>query len=138
MPMVIRFGVSMEESLLSRFDALISSKGYASRSEAIRDLVREELVRQEWLEGEEVAGTITFVYDHHTRELAHKLLAVQHDAGRNIIASQHVHLDHHNCLEVLVVKGKPKEVQRLAGRIKAARGVKHCLLSMTTTGKHVP
>ena len=134
--MLIRFGVSMEKSLVDRFDELINAKGYSNRSEALRDLVREEMVRREWLDGEVVAGTITFVYNHHTRELAHKLIGVQHDAVDIIISSQHVHLDHHNCLEVIVVKGKPTEVEKLAARIKAAKGVKHCLLSMTTTGRH--
>lgn len=137
MPMVIRFGVSMEKSLIDRFDALIRAKGYSNRSEALRDLVREELVRQEWHEGAVVAGTITFIYNHHTRELVRKLIAVQHNAGDIIISSQHVHLDHHNCLEVIVVKGTPQKVEKLAARIKATKGVKHCLLSMTTTGKHL-
>jgi len=137
MSSLIRFGVSLDKSLLEAFDALIRSKGYSNRSEALRDLIREELVRREWMEGKVVAGTITFVYDHHTRELTGKITSLQHDAGDIVISTQHVHLDHHNCLEVIVVKGAPKEVEKLASRIKATRGVKHCLLSMTTTGKHL-
>ncbi|MCX8043710.1 MAG: nickel-responsive transcriptional regulator NikR [Desulfobacterota bacterium] len=137
MSSLVRFGVSLDKSLLEAFDALIHNTGDSNRSEALRDLIREELVRREWREGRIVAGAITVVYGHHTRELVQRLISIQHDAGDIIISSQHVHLDHDNCLEVIVVKGTPQAVEALASRIKATRGVKHCLLSMTTTGKHL-
>lgn len=137
MSSLIRFGVSLDKSLLEAFDALIQDKGYSNRSEALRDLIREELVRREWLAGDAVAGTITFVYNHHTRELTGKLTGIQHGHSEIIISTQHIHLDHHNCLEVIVVKGKPKEVEKLAARIRATKGVKHCSLTMATTGRHL-
>jgi len=137
MSSLIRFGVSLDKSLLEAFDALIRDKGYSNRSEALRDLIREEFVRREWLAGDAVAGTITFVYDHHTRELTGKLTGIQHGHSEIIISTQHIHLDHHNCLEVIVVKGKPKEVEKLAARIRSTKGVKHCSLTMATTGRHL-
>src|SRR3989338_4060082 len=104
---VIRFGVSLDEKLLDGFDRLISKKGYTNRSEAIRDLIRDSLVKDEWEEGDkETVGTITLVYDHHTRELTHTLTDLQHHHHKSIISTTHIHLDQHNCLEVLVVKGK--------------------------------
>jgi len=134
---VTRFGVSLSKELLGRFDSLIKEKGYLCRSEAIRDLIRENLIRREWLSGKEVAGAITLVYDHHKRGLAGTLTNVQHDHLKVIISTQHVHLDHNNCLEVMVVKGKPKEVEKLAENLKAVKGVKHGSLTMATTGKEL-
>jgi len=132
---VIRFGMSLAEPLLRQFDQHIKSRNYSNRSEAIRDLIRQELVQQDWATGREVACTITLVYDHHTRELTSNLIRLQHDFQPMILSSQHIHLDHDNCLEVIIVRGRPAEVQKLANRIKATRGVKHCQLTMATTGK---
>ena len=132
---LVRFGVSLEKELLRRLDALRRDKGYTNRSEAIRDLVRKELVKKEWLQGKDVVGAITLVYDHHKRELVNKLTNLQHDFGGMIIASQHIHIDHDNCLEIIAVKGSPKKIKELADRMTAAKGVKHGTLSMTTTGK---
>ena len=87
--------------------------------------------------GEEVAGTITIIYDHHQRELATKLMDIQHDHGKNIISTQHIHLDHHNCMEIIAVRGSAKEAQKLADMLKAVRGVKHSTLGMSSTGKHI-
>lgn len=137
MSQVVRFGVSLEKELLSRFDKLIKEKDYPNRSEAIRDLIRENLVKKEWTEGREVAGAITLVYDHHKRELVNKLTDIQHDFHRLIISTQHIHLDHSNCLEIVVVKGKPGEVERLFQKIRSTKGVKHGSLTMTTTGKGI-
>lgn len=131
-----RFGVSMDEALLSSFDRLIARKGYANRSEAIRDLIRDCLVEEEWQSGEgEVAGTITIVYDHHTNGLSKILNELQHDYHQLIVSTMHVHLDHHHCLEVLVVKGRPQEARTVAERLISVKGVKHGKLSITSTGK---
>ena len=135
MTKLVRFGVSLEEELLSQFDRDIKEKNYPTRSKAIGDLIRESLVKKEWDKGSEVTGAITLVYDHHKRELVNKLMDIQHDFGGVVIASQHVHLDHHNCLEVVIVKGKAAEVDKLSNKLKAVKGVKHGSLSMTTTGK---
>ncbi len=132
-----RFGVSLEKDLLEKFDRLIENKNYTNRSEAFRDLIRQELIKKEWEAGEEVAGTITIIYDHHQRELATKLMDIQHDHGKNIISTQHIHLDHHNCMEIIAVRGSAKEAQKLADMLKAVRGVKHSTLGMSSTGKHI-
>ena len=132
-----RFGVSLEKDLLEKFDRLIENKNYTNRSEAFRDLIRQELIKKEWEADEEVAGTITIIYDHHQRELATKLMDIQHDHGKNIISTQHIHLDHHNCMEIIAVRGSAKEAQKLADMLKAVRGVKHSTLGMSSTGKHI-
>ena len=133
---LVRFGVSLEKDLLEKFDKLIEQKNYTNRSEAFRDLIRQELVKKEWEAGEEVAGTITIIYDHHQRELVTKLMDIQHEHGKNIISTQHIHLDHHNCMEIVAVRGSAKEAQKLADTLKAVRGVKHATLGMSSTGKH--
>jgi CopG family nickel-responsive transcriptional regulator len=132
---LIRFGISLDKELSERFDELIRRKAYTNRSEAIRDLIRQDLVEQEWLHGSEVAGAITLIYNHHKRELLNKITDIQHDFQNSIISAQHIHLDHHNCLEIIAVKGNPTEVQKLASMLKAVKGVKHSTLSMSTTGK---
>jgi CopG family nickel-responsive transcriptional regulator len=131
---IIRFGVSMDSLLLERFDQHIEQRGYGNRSEAIRDLVRETLVREEWEGGDEVVGTITLVYDHHVRELSDKLTDIQHDNFNSVLSSLHIHLDHHNCLEVIVVRDAAAKVQKFADRLIGTRGVKHGKLSATTKG----
>jgi len=132
---VVRFGVSLESDLLKRFDSVIQSKNYSNRSEAIRDLIRESLIQQEWQQDQEVAGAVTLIYDHHKRELTEKLIEIQHRFTDFIMASQHIHLDHHNCLEIIAVKGSPKKVQEIADALRAIKGVKHGTLSMSTTGE---
>ncbi|MDD5084830.1 MAG: nickel-responsive transcriptional regulator NikR [Candidatus Omnitrophica bacterium] len=134
---LIRFGVSLEGSLLDKFDKLIRAKKYTNRSEAIRDLIRHELVKKEWQEGKEVAGAVIFIYNHHHRELLNKITDIQHDFQKLIISTQHIHLDHDNCLEIIAVKGNPLEAQKLADTLKAVKGVKHCTLSMSSTGKEI-
>lgn len=138
MSTLTRFGVSIDSRLIRKFDVLIGRKGYTTRSEAIRDMIRDSLVEEEW-EGEsrETVGTITIVYNHHTRELEHALTDMQHKSYHQIISSLHVHLDAHNCLEVLVVKGKSSEIKKIADRLIGTRGVKHGKLAMTTTGKEL-
>ena len=130
-----RFGVSLEKELIDDFDKHIESRGYKNRSEAIRDLIREDLVKKEWLSDSEVAGAITMNYDHHHRELVNKLMDIQHDFQGLVISTQHVHLDHHTCLEIIAVKGKARTVEKLANQLKAQKGVIHVALSMSTTGK---
>ena len=134
---IVRFGVSLEKKLLDNFDKLSKEKQYPNRSEAIRDLIREELVKREWVEGKEVAGSITLVFDHHKRELMNTLTDIQHDFYQLIISSQHVHLDHDNCLEIIVVRGKPRGVKELADKLRATKGVKYGVLSIATTGEEL-
>ncbi len=131
-----RFGVSMEADLLSRFDSMIEARGYKSRSEAIRDLIRQELVKEEWQDpNAEVVGTITVVYDHHHYELAEALIDIQHKFHEAIICSTHVHLDEHNCLEVVIAKGNSAVLKSIADALISTRGVKHGQLITTTTGR---
>ena len=135
MPQIARFGVSIPNSLLTNFDQLIQQKGYENRSEAIRDLIRDLLVKQEWESNKETVGTITIVYNHHTRQLSEVLTNLQHEFHKAIISTLHVHLDQHNCLEVLVIKGKGNELKKISDRLIGTKGVKHGKLSLTTTGR---
>ncbi len=135
---IIRFGISLDNALLKRFDSLIKRKGYSNRSEAVRDLIRDSLVMEEWESATaETVGTITIVYSHDTRELADTLTDLQHRYLDSIVSSMHIHLDAHNCLEVIVVKGKAKDIKAIADRLIGTKGVKHGKLSVTTTGKHL-
>jgi len=135
---ITRFGISMNASLLKRFDAFMKRHGYANRSEAVRGLVRDRLVQEEWKDdGRETVGTITLIYDHHQRDLSEKLISFQHEGHQIVISALHAHLDHHNCLEVLAVKGSASEIQRMADRLIGTRGVKHGKLVMTSTGKNL-
>jgi CopG family transcriptional regulator, nickel-responsive regulator len=113
MSKLVRFGVSLEDDLLNKFDRHIKQHKYTNRSEAIRDLIREDLVKKEWTENKEVTGAITMVYDHHTRELVTKVLDIQHDHHDCILSTQHIHLDHHNCFEIIVTQGKATEIEKL-------------------------
>jgi CopG family transcriptional regulator, nickel-responsive regulator len=130
---LVRFGVSMEQGLLDRFDALCSDKGYATRSEAIRDMVRDQLVEDELRQGSAVAvGTLTVVYDHHQRDLQEKLTNYQHEHLEAIVSTLHVHLSAHLCLEVIILKGRAKEIKKIGDGLIAAKGVKHGKLVITT------
>lgn len=135
MPGVTRFSVSIEPELLERFDRLVASEGYPTRSEAVKALVRQALVGQEWVRGRSVAGAVTLVYDHHKRSLLQGVMDVQHDFGDVVVATQHVHLDHHNCLEVITVRGKVKRIREFVAALKAVKGLKHSALVMTSTGE---
>ncbi|MEW6556400.1 MAG: nickel-responsive transcriptional regulator NikR [Elusimicrobiota bacterium] len=132
-----RFNISLDDDLVTKFDKEIGEKNYPTRSKAIGDLINEYFVKKEWIEGKEVAGTITLVYNHHKRELVNNLTNIQHKFHDLIISSQHVHLDEDNCLEMVVVKGNPKEVENLADKLKSTKGVKHGSLTMATTGKEI-
>lgn len=130
-----RFGVSMDTELLCQFDSLVEERGYTSRSEAIRDLIRDELVDKQWQEpSAEVVGTITIVYEHHEHELSHVLAELQHRYHECIVCSTHVHLDPDNCLEVIIVKGTSARVRRISDAISSTLGVKHSKLVCSTTG----
>jgi len=129
---LVRFGVSMDNRLLAALDAIVVRRRYANRSEAIRDMVRTEQVRESWeKEKGPVVGTLTLVYDHHVREVNERLLNLQHDHEHMVHSTMHVHLSHRMCLEVIVLRGKAREVQTLADRLLAARGVKHGRLTAT-------
>lgn len=134
----IRFGVSLDTSLLEKFDKLCEERCYKTRSEAIRDLIRRELVQMEWEDqNHEVTGTLTMVYNHHQSDLAQKMTEIQHQALELIITSLHVHIDEDNCMEVLVLRGPAKEVKAISERLTATRGIKHGKLSLSTTGKEI-
>ena len=136
MGQITRFGISMDSKLLNRFDHYIKGHSYANRSEAFRDLVRDRLIKEEWRgEETETVGTITLIFDHHQRDLTEKLTEHQHQEHDAIISTMHVHLDHHNCLEVLAVKGKASNVKKIADQLLSTKGVKHGKLVMTSTGK---
>ena len=135
---IVRFGVSMDKKLLSRFDAYTVRHGYTNRSEAVRDLIRDRIVKEEWEAGDaETLGTVTIIYDHHRREPQEQLTDHQHRYHEVVISTMHVHLDQHHCLEVLVVRGKANEIQRIAGEMISMRGVLHGKLVMTSTGENL-
>jgi CopG family nickel-responsive transcriptional regulator len=130
-----RIGVAIDTGLLAKFDALIASRGYTNRSEAFRDMIRDELVERSWEQPEaNVVGTVTLVYDHHVRMLGDRLTDLQHDHFHNVLSTLHVHLDHDNCLEVLVVRGKARAVRRIADALISTKGVKHGRLTITSSG----
>lgn len=135
MTKLVRFGVSLEKGLLDQFDALVAERGYASRSEAFRDLMRGTLIEKEWKAGEEVAGAVTLVYDHHRKDLLGRIMDIQHDYHHLIISTQHIHLDHDHCLEIIAVRGRAGEVGKLADSLRSIKGVKHGTVSMAGAGR---
>ncbi len=138
MEKVSRFGVSLESSLLNQFDPLLKKLGYKSRSEAIRDLIRERLVAEEWKVGDfNTIGVLSLVYNHHIRELSEALNRIQHRNLELIISSTHIHVDRHNCLEVIILKGKSLQIKKISDELLSTRGVKHGKLIMTTTGSQI-
>jgi CopG family nickel-responsive transcriptional regulator len=133
-----RIGVAIDTGLLERFDRLIAGRGYTNRSEAFRDMIREELVEQSWESPEShVVGTVTLVYDHHARLLGEKLTGIQHEYHRSVLSTLHVHLDHDLCLEVIVIRGRAGAVRTLADTLISTKGVKHGRLTLTTAGAEV-
>jgi CopG family nickel-responsive transcriptional regulator len=135
MARLVRFGVSIDKELIREFDRYISERDYSNRSEALRDLIRNNLIRREWAETGDVAGGISIVYDHHRRELVNKLLDIQHDYHEVIISTQHVHLSHEHCLEIIIVKGASKKVQALTNKLRSLKGVMHCDIARATTAE---
>jgi len=131
-----RFSITIPRDLSAGFDERNKRKGYGNRSEAIRDLIRDALVKEEWADPKaHVAATVTLVYDRHTRTLTDRIADVQHDYGELIVSVLHVHLDHHNCLEAIVLRGPARDVQKLGDTLAAIRGVKHAQLTLATEGK---
>jgi CopG family nickel-responsive transcriptional regulator len=128
-----RFGVSLEEGLLKELDALVRKRMLPNRSQAIRSLIRKNLVQEKWEGNENVSGCVVLIYDHHKRELLNKSIDVQHRYQHLVLAVQHAHLDHNNCLEAIIVKGKAKELKDLADRLIALKGIKHGELVMSVT-----
>jgi CopG family nickel-responsive transcriptional regulator len=134
----VRFGISLDEKLLANFDELIEQKSYMNRSEAIRDLIRASLVEERLgFEDQEAVGTVTLVYNHHVRDLSDKLTEHQHSYHDRIISALHVHLDAHNCLEVLIIRGAVKDIKQIANELIGVKGVKHGKLVMTTTAENL-
>ncbi len=136
MKKLMRFGVSLDKDLLNRFDALIRTEGYTNRSEAIRDLIRERFTKEEWACGREVLGAITLIYDHHYTNLLERLTKIQHNYGK-VISSFHVHLTHRNCLEIIAVRDKSKNITSLAHRIKSLKGIQQCDVAMCSLGEKI-
>ncbi|MBM9613978.1 nickel-responsive transcriptional regulator NikR [Desulfobulbus rhabdoformis] len=132
--MLKRFSISLDEKLLEQFDNYIRPRGYSNRSEAVRDLIRKVLVNEEWAQDSEVVGVVSIVYNHHQPQLQEKITEIQHVYHHAITSSTHVHMDHDNCLEVTIVKGRASQVQALAEQMISLRGVKDGNLSMTSTG----
>ena len=136
---VARFGVSLNPSLLRELDRMVRKKGFQSRSLAISEMIRDQLVEHyQELGDSQVMGTITLVYDHHRPQVQKTLTDLQHKHLHTIISTLHVHLDHDNCLEVLVVRGRASLVRSVADHLIAAKGIKHGKLTLTTTGKDLP
>ena len=134
-----RFSVSLPPSLLEQLDSMTREKSNDNRSLAIADMIRDQLVEHRQKFGnEDIAGTITLVYDHHKMHVQETLTDIQHDHHEVILSTVHVHLDHHNCLEVLIVRGKASIIRKIADELIAAKGVKHGKLTVTTTGKDLP
>jgi len=132
---VTRTGVSIEPGLLEKFDRFIAKRGYKNRSEALRDLIRESLITEDIEQNRPVAATLSMIYDHHRHDLSNKLNQIQHHSHENVLAATHVHLDHDNCLEVVILKGRSGDVKQLADHMLSMRGVKHGKLVITSTGR---
>lgn len=134
---LVRFGVSLPKHLIERFDGHIRHRNYSNRSEAIRDLIRQKLIEEE-IEGDEIViGVLHLLYDHHQRELSEKLTDIQHDHRELIISTTHVHLDHYNCLEVIMLRGKASIIRILSNKMIATKGVKHGQLYLTSQGTNL-
>ncbi len=130
---LVRFSITIPEELLEYIDKNLIKKGYSSRSEFIRDLVREMIISDRWSDGkDEVVGVLTVIYDHHKRELTQKMIDLQHSKYINIMCTTHVHLDHHNCLETIIIKGKPSEIESISVKIAGLKGVKFAKLTKTS------
>ena len=132
-----RFGVSLEDDLLKELDGLVKKHSLPNRSQAIRFLIRKNLVEDQWQENKQVSGCVVLVYDHHRRDLLNKSTHVQHKSQHLILSTQHIHLDHNNCLEIVAIKGNSQDVKKLFNMIKSTKDIKHASLSMSSTGKNI-
>jgi CopG family nickel-responsive transcriptional regulator len=133
-----RISISIEEDIIEKFDVLSESRGFPTRSEAVKHLIKSALVQEEWKAGDVVAGIITIIYDHHKASLLQKIIGIQHNNSGIVLCSQHAHLDHNNCLENIIVKGDVESVRKFYKELSAVKGMKHSTLSATTTGKFFP
>jgi len=127
-----RFSITIPEELLEYLDSKVVNKGYSSRSEFIRDMIREKIIEDKWSGEEEVIGVLTVIYDHHHRELTQKMIDIQHSRYINVMCTTHVHLDHHNCLETIIIRGKPSEIENISIKISGLKGVKFAKLTKTS------
>jgi CopG family nickel-responsive transcriptional regulator len=134
---VSRFSVSLEPELLKKFNRILEEKGYTSRSEAVRDLIREKIVEEKWKKGGEVVGSLTLVYDHDVRGVADKLTDLQHTHPTNVVSSMHVHLSGRSCMEILVIKGRVAEIRKISQELLSSRGVKHGKLVVTSIAEEL-
>ena len=134
---LVRVSLAIERSLLKRLEKMLAAGGYTNRSEFIRDMIRQRLVEQEWQGDREAVGTITLVYDHHARLLSEKLTDLQHEHHGTILATMHVHLDEHTCVETVLARGPASRIREIADRIRRQKGVLHAALSMSSTGKEL-
>ncbi len=134
---LLRFGISMPTEMSTKFDLLIKKKKYSNRSEAIRDLIRRFLIEDEIMYNGEVIGVVSILYNHHQRELSEKLTAVQHEYHHLVLSAMHIHLDHDNCVEVIITRGHSQKIKNLAETLIATKGVKHGSLNLTSTGKNL-
>jgi CopG family nickel-responsive transcriptional regulator len=132
---LVRLSLSLDRALLDRLQDMIAESGYTNRSEFVRDLLRDQIVQRQWELNEEAIGTITVLYDHHARMLSEKLTDLQHDHHENVMATMHVHLDEHLCVETVLVRGPAEQLRRLANAIRQQRGVLHATLSTSSTGR---
>ena len=134
--MVTRFSISLDGEILDSFERFRARHKYANRSEAVRDLIRTALVGEQWERGSgDVMGVISLVYDHHQRNLLSRITSIQHDAKAHVVSTTHVHMDHHNCLEIIIARGKATQVRALADALFALRGVKNGALNTASTGR---
>ncbi|WP_457626647.1 nickel-responsive transcriptional regulator NikR [Persephonella sp.] len=127
-----RFSITIPEELLEYLDSKVVNKGYSSRSEFIRDMIREKIIEDKWSGEEEVIGVLTVIYDHHHRELTQKMIDIQHSRYINVMCTTHIHLDHHNCLETIIIRGKPSEIENISIKISGLKGVKFAKLTKTS------
>ncbi len=134
---LVRLSLSIEKSLLDRLEALVRESGYSNRSEFVRDMIRDQLVRGRWSRDEETIGTVTLLYQHDAHQIAGKLTSIQHDYHHEVVATTHVHLDRHCCLEVIIVEGKASRIERFADELRQQKGVLHAGLSLSSTGEEL-
>ena len=137
MPDLVRLSLSIEKPLFDKLEKLVKQSKYTNRSEFVRDLIREELVRREWDEDRETVATVTLVYNHHQRKLSEKLTGIQHSHHDEVQVSTHVHLDEHMCAEVILIKGRASRIRRLADNLRQQKGVLHASLSFSSTGREL-
>ena len=138
MSKLTRVSVSLDQTLVETFDRRIHEQGIPTRSKAVGDLIRQSLIAQEWAEGRNVAGAVILVYDHHQSNVVRRINEVQHDFHDRILATQHFHLDHDHCLEIVAVRGRPADISRLTSNLRALKGIKSVSLATATTGQQLP